>query len=123
MSIGSNIELKVAVPSFLFNSIADNPNVLIDLLGEQQIGILKARIVELLVDLDGAPEVVDLKILEFKYDEIQSKGSFRLTFRISRTFCCSDISAANDDYVDFKFEFENELLRAYGNFFQWTLDN
>ncbi len=123
MSTGNPIEIKIAIPCLVFKHIQDNPETIVNLIGQQQLDFLKSRIVDSLSESDGGPEINDLYVSKFGLENDLGKGVFRMNFTISRRFCCSDVSAATSDYIDFTFEYRNELMIARGSFFQWTLDN
>ncbi|NQD70329.1 hypothetical protein HP439_06300 [Sphingobacterium shayense] len=123
MSTAQLIEIKIVIPSFVFNDIQNNPKSILEIMGHQQLEHLKSSLVNSLSETEGGPEIVDLNIAKFEYNKELYKGCFRVNFRISRRYCCSDITAANNDYVDFEFEYRDQVMIAQGNFFQWTLDN
>ncbi|KGE12418.1 hypothetical protein [Sphingobacterium deserti] len=80
-------------------------------------------VIDQLADRDGAPELIDLQIGKFQYDEGSQAGTFRLHFKISRRFCCADTTGCNDDYIDFRFVYGDAKLHADGHYFQWSPDN
>lgn len=123
MSTVQPIEIKIVIPSLIFKDIQNNSKAILDLMGQQQLEHLKSSVVNSLTENDGGPEIIDMNVTKFEYNSELYKGNFRLNFRISRRFCCSDITAANDDYIDFQFEYHDNLMIAQGNFFQWALDN
>ena len=115
------ITIEISIPLSLFDKCREQSNLLLDLLTEQQIAQIKAFVFDNLEDKDGAPEVENLDISFFKYNEEERSGSFRLHFYINRRFCCSDIESSRQDYLDFHFSYMNETLRASATYFNWNL--
>ena len=101
----------------------DNPQDLGKLIDKEVIKDLQDFVFDNLKDKDGSPEVADIEIKHFKFQEKDKKGSFRLQFLIDRRFCCSDTDSCSADYIDFQFQFQNGILRAIGGYFDWTLSN
>lgn len=123
MSTGNPIEIKIVLPQFVFENMQTTPSRLLDLIGRAQLDHIKANIIDALSDREGGPAVINMRVTKFEYENERYAGNFRLNFTISRQFCCSDTVAANDDYIDFKFEYQNEIMTAQGIFFQWVIDN
>lgn len=123
MNMQSNISIEIVIPTAVFNGVILNPNLLIDLIGEQELTKLKDFLFDNLKDKDGSPEFSDMQIHFFKYDEQTKEGSFRLKFKVNRVFCCSDFGNCADDYIDFKFDYIREQMNARASYFNWVLDN
>ncbi|MGO1245103.1 hypothetical protein [Sphingobacterium sp. JB170] len=123
MSTGNPIEIKIVMPQFVFENMQNTPSRLLDLIGHAQLDCIKSNIIDALSDREGGPAVVNMRVTKFEYDDERYAGIFRLHFMISRQFCCSDTVAAIDDYIDFKYEYQNEIMTAQGVFFQWIIDN
>jgi len=123
MNTPNTFELNIAIPKILFSSVLQKPELLLELMGEEQKQNLKEYLFDQLQDKDGSPEIDEMRIHALKYQEENGQGSFRLHFMINRRFCCSDIEACRTDYVDFKFEYLQEDFRATAHYFNWELNN
>lgn len=113
--------LELVIPMFLLDKCQEQPTILLDILTEQQIAQIKAFVFDSLEDKDGAPEVADLGVSFFKYDEAENRGSFRLHFHLNRRFCCADTESCRPDYMDFHFSYANETLKATASYFNWNV--
>ena len=108
---------------YRFESFAGNPSSLLDHISKEELDKLSWFIFDVLGDKDGSPEVGNIQVSSFKYDTEKNKGTFRMQFDIDRKFCCSDMGSCSNDYLDFNFNIENNLLVATGSYFDWTLNN
>jgi len=123
MSTNAIVRLEIPIANTLFLRLLAQPSNLLSILSKENAQQISDHVVEQLKDRDGGPVLTDLHLLKFRYDESTGEGSFRLHFRISRQYCCSDISGCADDYLDFKFVYRNENFVAEAAYFQWSLDN
>lgn len=123
MNSEQTIEIKLVLPKLLFPSLMAKPPLLLQLMSDQQQAQLKDFLFDKLADKDGAPEFIDFEVLNLSFDEQTKQGAFRLKFRINRSFCCSDFDSCADDYIDFNFQYKQEMLLASGSYFNWNLDN
>lgn len=114
-------ELKV--DEHALKGYQENPQDLAKIIDKEVIKELQDFDFDNLKDKDGSPEVADIEIKHFKYQEADKKGSFRLQFLIDRRFCCSDTDSCSADYIDFQFQVKDGILRAKGGYFDWTLTN
>lgn len=121
MNAQSTITLELSIPVFLFDKCREQPTMLLDILSEQQIAQIKEFVFDSLEDKDGAPQVEDLDVSFFKYDEAERRGSFRLHFYLNRRFCCADTDSCQQDYLDFHFSYANEMLKATATYFNWNV--
>lgn len=118
-----DFEFKISLKKNEYNDFKlDNINFL-KRVPNNTIEDLKSYIFDKLDNKDGSPEITELKTANFKYDVDKGAGSFRLTFLVSRRFCCSDVSSSNQDYIDFTFQLENSYLTGRASYFDWTLNN
>ncbi len=106
-----------------FSSILEESSNLLKYIQPNELAKLKDFIFDILGNKDGSPEINNLKISNFIFDNVKNKGSFRLKFDIDRRFCCSDMESCSNDYIDFNFKFENGAFNAKGSYFDWTLSN
>ena len=114
------IQFTVAVDRN-FELLIDNPFRFSKLLGLEQRGQIDDHVVSQLEDKDGAPTLVDFSIGNIAFDPISSKGSFRVHFKISRQFCCSDISSCQTDYMDFTFTKREQKIDITGSYILWSI--
>ncbi|EEI92956.1 hypothetical protein HMPREF0765_1470 [Sphingobacterium spiritivorum ATCC 33300] len=120
---GQNLEIKITISNNELRSIQEDPQQLITHISSENWEALKSGIVDQLADRDGAPQLDQIRIQNFRWDENSRKGSFRMQFLINRHFCCSDTEACAMDYVDWNFVYNAGLLSADANYVNWTLDN
>lgn len=123
MTMQAKINISIIIPHLIFKGLFSNPDVLLSLLGDEELHRLKAFLFDNLVDKDGSPEISAMRVHFFTYDEQTKTGGFRLKFNIERVFCCSDFGNCSEDYIDFKFEYVQDTLRAEASYFNWVLDN
>lgn len=114
------IQLTVAVDGN-FDSLIDDPVQFSKLLGPEQWRRIDDHVVSQLEDKDGAPTLIDFSVSNIVFDPTVSKGSFRVHFKISRQFCCSDIASCQTDYIDFRFTKEGKTLNITGSYILWII--
>ncbi|MGJ1430093.1 hypothetical protein ACR79M_00475 [Sphingobacterium spiritivorum] len=120
---GQNLQIQITINTIELRKIQEEPQQLIAHIPPENWEVIKAEIVDQLADRDGAPQLEQIHIQNFQWDENSHKGSFRMQFLINRHFCCSDTEACAMDYVDWKFTYHNSQLLAEANYVNWTLDN
>jgi len=113
------IQFTVAVDGN-FDALIDDPVQFRELLSPEQRQI-DDHVVNQLEDKDGAPNLTDFSIGNISFDSITSKGSFRVHFKISRQFCCSDIISCQTDYIDFTCTKRGQKLDIMGSYVLWTI--
>jgi len=104
-----------------FESLRNDPIQFSKLLGTEQQRLIDDHVVGQLDDQDGAPTLTDFSISNIVFDRMTLKGSFRLHFKISRQFCCSDTSSCQTDYMDFNFTKEDKKIYATGSYTLWEI--
>lgn len=114
------IQLTVAVDGN-FDPLIDDSVQFSKLLGPEQRLLIDDHVVNQLEDKDGAPALSDFSIGNITFDRLSSKGSFRVHFKISRQFCCSDITSCQKDYMDFKFTKRGQKIDITGSYVLWTI--
>ena len=119
----STIKLNISVTETALQEIKENFALLLDKITADDRKQLQEVVFDSLSDKDGAPQVGDLAISSFTFEDIEKKGKFRITFHIDRQFCCSDTSSCQSDYIDFDFTYASDNLVAVGHFINWNIDN
>lgn len=104
-----------------FDSLIDDPVQFSKLLGPEQRRQIDDHVVNQLEDQDGAPALSDFSIANITFDPVSSKGSFRVHFKISRQFCCSDVTSCQTDYMDFKFTKRGKKIDVTGSYVLWAI--
>lgn len=99
------------------------PQAIINYLIEKKLVKLEEYILDNLSNLDGGPAVNNLEVVNFKYDQPQQKGRFRLKFQIDRRYCCADMESCVNDYLDFDYRIYQDRLIAKTSYFDWSLNN
>lgn len=119
----STITLNIPVTETVIQEIKQNFTLLLDNITAEDHKQFQEVVFDSLSDKDGAPQIGDLTISIFTFDDIQKKGRFRISFNIDRQFCCSDTTSCQSDYVDFDFTYASGNIVAIGNFMNWDIDN
>ena len=123
MNTQHTITIDITVPHALLKDSAIHSEEILAGISEEETKRIQDYVVDQLADRDGAPELIDMQISKFQYDDGSCTGTFRLHFKISRRFCCSDSTGCNDDYMDFRFAYLEGTVHAEGHYFQWNLNN
>ncbi|TDS12900.1 hypothetical protein [Sphingobacterium paludis] len=123
MNTQHTLAINIHVPQELVVAGAAHPDQILKRISDMDTKRVQGYVVDQLSDSDGGPELIDLHIGKFQYDKESGTGSFRLHFKVSRRFCCADSTGCNDDYIDFRYVYREEVLYAEGHYFQWTLNN
>lgn len=123
MSTAEEIAIKMELSEGLLERCLREPALLGEYLSEENKQAVGAFVFEKLTDKDGAPRLTDYKVKSLSYDSEEKRGRFRLAFQINRRFCCADVEACSNDYLDFEFYYSNNILQAKAVYFQWSLDN
>lgn len=117
----SHITLQIALPDEInMDTLVQCPAQFVKLIDGTYTAI-NAYIIGQLENLDGGPQVTDLRISHMVYHNSTLQGSFRLHFNLSRQFCCSDISASQNDYMDFTFMLAKQHIYATGSYMSWSV--
>ncbi|AIM36756.1 hypothetical protein KO02_08645 [Sphingobacterium sp. ML3W] len=119
----STIKLNIAITDTEVKEVEQNFALLLDKITAEDRKKIQELVFDSLADKDGAPQIGDLTITNFTFNENQKKGQFRITFNIDRQFCCSDTSSCQSDYMDFDFTYASNTLAAVGHFMSWDMDN
>jgi len=119
----STIQLNIPISASELKEVEQNSASLLEKITVNDRNQVQEKIFDSLSDKDGAPQVGDLAITKFSFDDNQKKGKFRLTFHIDRQFCCSDTTSCQSDYIDFDFTYASTELKAVGHFISWDIDN
>jgi hypothetical protein len=118
----ADISIQLAIPEDSnFELLLNDPIQFSKLLDTDQQRLMDDHVVGQLDDQDGAPTLTDFSISNLLFDRTTLKGSFRLHFKISRQFCCSDSSSCQTDYIDFNFTKEYKKIYATGSYTIWTI--
>lgn len=118
----AEISIQLTIPGDSnFESLQNDPIQFLKLLSTEQQRLIDDHVVGQLDDKDGAPTLTDFSISNIIFDPVTLKGSFRLHFKISRQFCCSDISSCQADYIDFNFIKECEKIYTTGSYTIWSI--
>lgn len=119
----STITLNISVTDTVIQEIKQNFSLLLDKITDKDRKQFQEVVFDSLSDKDGAPQIGDLTISSFNFDDIEKKGRFRISFNIDRQFCCSDTTSCQSDYVDFDFTYISGNVVAVGSFMSWDLNN
>ncbi|GEM67583.1 hypothetical protein SMI01S_11890 [Sphingobacterium mizutaii NBRC 14946 = DSM 11724] len=72
----------------------------------------------------GSPDVDDLEIEGFSFDEESLTGEFILNYTVNRIFTCSDLNSHDRSYLEFEFVFDlpNQTFKcsSINNFSQFS---
>lgn len=118
----AGISIQLTIPGdSSFESLQNDPIQFSELLGTEQQRLIDDHVVGQLDDQDGAPALTDFSVSNITFDPVTLKGSFRLHFKISRQFCCSDISSCQTDYMDFNFIKEDKKIYGTGSYTTWSI--
>src|SRR5690606_39371823 len=115
--------IRLPLAKSLFDRWQAQPDLLLRLMSKEQMEALDGFIVDRLADRDGGPGISARNIDKLRFDDALRNGSFRLHFQIDRRYCCSDVMSCSDDYIDFTFDYDGDVIVAQGSYFQWELDN
>jgi len=118
-----DFEFKISLRKNEYNEFQLQNMDFLKLAPDNTINDLKSYIFDKLENKDGSPEISELKTANFKYDIDKRAGSFRLSFLVSRRFCCSEVDSSNHDYIDVTFQLENSHILGRASYFDWTLNN
>jgi hypothetical protein len=119
----STITLNIPVIEKVLPEIKRNPTLILDNITAEDRQLLQEVVFDSLSDKDGAPQIGDINISSFTFDNIEKKGRFRISFNIDRQFCCSDTTSCQSDYIDFDFSYASGNISATGHFINWDIDN
>lgn len=119
----ATITLNITISQTDWNNIQHDYTLLLNKLTAEDHKQLQDLVFDNLSDKDGAPQINDLTISEYRVDENQKKGKFRLNFQIDRQFCCSDTQSCQTDYIDFNFSYISDVCTAIGHFIHWNIEN
>lgn len=119
----STITLNIPITDTALQQIKQNFTLLLDQITAEDRKQLQEAVFDSLSDKDGAPQIGDLSVSSFTFNDIEKKGKFRISFNIDRQFCCSDTTSCQSDYVDFDFSYTYGNIVATGNFMNWDIDN
>lgn len=121
MNTQPTMTIEVPMPASLLDKCTEQPILLWDILPAEQKKKIEAFVVDHLENQDGAPQLDNIGMTKFRYDETDRNGSFRLHFYINRRFCCSDTESSRSDYLDFHFSYEQETVRATATYLDWNV--
>ncbi|MFZ4861672.1 hypothetical protein ACL9RF_05750 [Sphingobacterium sp. Mn56C] len=116
-------EIKLQITVANIQDITRKPQLFLDKLNAENRQTLQHYLLDNLSDKDGGPTVDNLAISNFNFDTEARRGRFRLNFTINRRFCCSDIEACGNDYLDFTFTYNWQTIEAVAQYFDWSLTN
>lgn len=119
----NNCELKIKIPNIDIQNLSKNEQLLAELLNSNHRQELQEYILDGLGNKDGGPQATLFKVKNFFYNQGERKGAFRLTFIVQRRYCCSDTESCQEDYLDFDFVIDNDILVAHTIYFDWSLNN
>lgn len=116
-------DLKIEISPINAEELAQNSQSIISQLTEASLQRIREYILDNLASLDGGPSITNLSVINLTYNSDTQKGTFRLKFQIYRQYCCSDLQACTNDYLDFDFSAEDDKLVARAAYFDWSLTN
>ena len=116
-------DLKIEISPINAKELVQNSQLIISQLTEDSLVKIREYILDNLASLDGGPSITNLSVTNLKYNSNTQKGSFRLKFQIDRQYCCSDVQACANDYLDFDFNMKDDKLFACAEYFDWSLTN
>lgn len=120
---------KMAEVSFSIKdvTVSDNqeqPSLLLEKLSVSgALSIIATYLIDQIHDKAGFPKVEWISLYNWKYDHTSKRGKFRLSFHIKRTFYCSDIESSQKDYIDINFIYSDKVLKGYGQYVNWEINN
>ena len=123
MNTASTLLIIDHVDTNMLDSWSNQPASFLPAISSLQLDQLADFIFDQLQDKDGSPEINNIRIGNFVWSKEKSSGHFRVHFEINRRFCCSDICASGNDYIDFQFRLEGVKMICRGSYFDWTLNN
>lgn len=122
--MSSTLTTDLTIVNIKLEDITTNPSLILERLTQTQLEQLNHFLIDTIEDKDGSPNIGNISIIQLHlHNNIPNKGRFRLEFTIDRRFCCSDIEAAQSDYIDFEFDVIKCDLHAKATYFNWTVNN
>ncbi len=116
-------DLTIEISPTNAEELAQNSQLIMSHLTEDSLQKIREYILDNLDSLDGGPSIMNLSVINLNYNSDTKKGSFRLKFQIDRQYCCSDLQACANDYLDFDFSTKDDKLVARAAYFDWSLTN
>jgi len=116
-------DLTIEISTTNAEELAQNSQLIMSHLTEDSLQKIREYILDNLDSLDGGPSIMNLSVINLNYNSDTKKGSFRLKFQIDRQYCCSDLQACANDYLDFDFSTKDDKLVARAEYFDWSLTN
>src|SRR5690606_6435784 len=110
-------DLKIEISPINAEELAQKSQSIISQLTEASLQRIREYILDNLPSLDGGPSITNLSVINLTYNPDTQKGTFRLKFQIYRQYCCSDLQACTNDYLDFDFSAEDDKLVARAAYF------
>lgn len=123
MSTTTEITIDIPITAHMLTACLQQPSLLEKHLSEDNKQAINSFVFDQLADKDGAPSLAGFAVKSMSYDAVEKAGRFRLAFQINRRFCCADVEACANDYLDFSFDYVKETIEAKATYFQWNLDN
>lgn len=121
MNMSSNLTIEISPIND--EELEQNSQLIISKLTEASLLKIRKYILDNLASLDGGPSISNLVVANLNYNSNKQDGTFRLKFQIDRQYCCSDMQACANDYLDFDFKVEEKMLLAHTEYFDWSLTN
>src|SRR5690606_36570058 len=116
-------DLTIEISPTNAEELAQNSQLIMRHLTEDSLQKSREYILDNLDSLDGGPSITNLSVINLNYNSATKKGSFRLRFQTDRQYCCSDLQACANDYLDFDFSTKDDKLVARAEYFDWSLTN
>src|SRR5690606_11200460 len=114
-------DLTIEISPTNAEELAQNSQLIMSHLTEDSLQKIREYILDNLDSLDGGPSIMNLSVINLNDNSDTKNGSFRLKFRDDRQYCCSDLQACANDYLDLDFSTKDDKLVARSAYFHWSL--